>query len=332
MSNFISLGLLATIVVSTPQSGWLQDFDSALKVAAESERDVLVEFSGSDWCPWCKKMEAAIFGRPKFAEKAGKEYVLVKVDLPRSPQIKAQVPDFDRNQILVLEYRIETYPTILLMTADGTPYARMGFVEGGPKVFREHVEQLRQQFRPDHVEALRIIQSFAEGDEEQRAELAELALALYPKLPTTSQLLGKLAPILSQFQALDPDNASGSLARALKLLLPSGFATRQQMQCAEDIDPDNALGLQELSVLADCLTVYNKEGRLRVAQKVLKLHKLGTIRDERAAKALYANGCIWIAQELAELGTAKELGRLALPYLKGEVDLGARVRKVLDTQ
>ena len=335
MLIFLSAGLLASVATAaapTPQSGWSQNFDEAQKQALETKRDLLVEFSGSDWCPWCKKIEADVFGRSEFVQRASEQYVLVQVDLPRSPQVIAKVPDFDRNQMLAAEYRIGSFPTVSLMTPGGEVYARTGYQAGGVDAYWKHLEQLRGKFRADHVRALELIAKFDAAQAEERAELARQALALYPKLPKTSSLLRPLVPVLGHWETLDANNKAGQWAKALTLFLPDGYASRAQIEAGQQLDTDNALGVLELAVFADSLTVHNKEGRRRVANAIVALDKLGPIRDERAAAALYANGCLWTANTLGDLARAKDLGHKALEHIKDDAQLEAQVRKVLRKQ
>ena len=123
---------------------WLTDFDAAKAKAAEESKDLLVDFSGSDWCYWCQRLDGEIFSKPAFIDQAGKHFVFVKIDFPsdmsaQSRQLQAQ------NQQLAQRYRIQGYPTVILMRPDGTPYAETGYLEGGPDAYLKHLEELRGQ-------------------------------------------------------------------------------------------------------------------------------------------------------------------------------------------
>src|ERR671939_312038 len=63
---------------------WKTDFAQAKAAAAESKRFILLDFTGSDWCPWCVRMDKEVLERPAFADFAAKHLVLVKLDFPRS--------------------------------------------------------------------------------------------------------------------------------------------------------------------------------------------------------------------------------------------------------
>ena len=66
---------------------WLTDLPKALKEAKAENKIVLVDFTGSDWCVWCKKLDKDTFSKPEFAEYAKKNLVLVQLDYPdKKPQ------------------------------------------------------------------------------------------------------------------------------------------------------------------------------------------------------------------------------------------------------
>lgn len=96
---------------------WHQSFEEASAVSRETGKPMLVNFTGSDWCSFCVKLKSEVFETAEF-EKWGKQnVVLVEIDYPKrspqSPKIKAQ------NQELAKRFNITSYPTVLLMTAEG---------------------------------------------------------------------------------------------------------------------------------------------------------------------------------------------------------------------
>ncbi|MBR3957884.1 MAG: thioredoxin family protein, partial [Kiritimatiellae bacterium] len=66
--------LAAFAKTSTPE-GWLDDYDAALKKAAVENKYVVVDFSGSDWCGWCKRLDKEVFSQKDFVSEAKKNYV-----------------------------------------------------------------------------------------------------------------------------------------------------------------------------------------------------------------------------------------------------------------
>jgi thioredoxin-related protein len=113
---------------------WKTDFTQAKVVAAESKRFILLDFTGSDWCPWCIRMDKEVFGRPAFADFAAKHLVLVKLDFPRSkPQPAAEKV---QNEQLAQKFGIQGYPTYVLLDSTGNEVRRQeGYLPGGPVEF-----------------------------------------------------------------------------------------------------------------------------------------------------------------------------------------------------
>ena len=66
--------------------GWITDMDAAKKQAAEQKKDLMIEFTGSDWCPPCMQLRANVFSKPDFQKEAQKNFVLVELDYPRGKE------------------------------------------------------------------------------------------------------------------------------------------------------------------------------------------------------------------------------------------------------
>ena len=125
------------------QSIWMTDFEEAKAKAADSGKDLLMDFSGSDWCYWCQRLDDEVFSKQGFIDKASEDFVFVKIDFPSDKSHQSRQLQ-EQNQRLARIYGIEGYPTIILAHPDGTPYAQTGYIEGGPDVYLEHLQELRQ--------------------------------------------------------------------------------------------------------------------------------------------------------------------------------------------
>ena len=96
---------------------WLTDSTAALAQAREKNRPVLIEFTGSDWCPGCIQLDRAVFQTEAFQKYAAENLVLLKVDFPRKPLSAAQRA---HNEKLRLQYKVQGFPTIVVLKSDGT--------------------------------------------------------------------------------------------------------------------------------------------------------------------------------------------------------------------
>ena len=131
--------LLGVSSASAQKPGWSDDESKALAQAKTDKKMVLMDFTGSDWCSWCMKMDKEVFSDPSFKQYATDNLVLVELDFPhqkpQSAEIKAQ------NEKLAKEYGVEGFPTMVLLDADGKKVKVFdGYQEGGAKAF---IDQLK---------------------------------------------------------------------------------------------------------------------------------------------------------------------------------------------
>lgn len=126
--------------------GWTQDFDAAKATAAKEKKDLLIDFTGSDWCGWCIKLNDEVFSKDAFKEAAPKDFVLVELDFPQKPENVSKQSDEmkARNKKLSEEYGIRGFPTIILADAKGRPYAQTGYQPDGPEKYLAHLADLRK--------------------------------------------------------------------------------------------------------------------------------------------------------------------------------------------
>jgi thioredoxin-related protein len=113
---------------------WQTDYKQALAQAAKEKKRVLLDFTGSDWCPFCIQMEKEVLTQADFKAFAAHKLILVKLDFPRRKQIPPA--EAEQNQKMQQEFAIEGFPTYVLLDPAGTEVRRqVGYLEGGPKEF-----------------------------------------------------------------------------------------------------------------------------------------------------------------------------------------------------
>lgn len=128
-----------------PAADWMTDFDAAQKKAVEEKKDLLINFTGSDWCGWCIRLKEEVFSQGAFKKMAPSEFVLVELDFPRKPENVEKQPEAvrEQNEALAEKYGVQGFPTIILADAQGRPYAQTGYEEGGVDNYLVHLAQLR---------------------------------------------------------------------------------------------------------------------------------------------------------------------------------------------
>lgn len=119
---------------------WLTNFEQAREQAAETERPILANFTGSDWCGWCIRLDREVFSKDEFKEFSAENLVLLMIDFPR----QKEMPDEEReeNAQLAQTYGVRGFPTILLLDAEGEVIGRTGYRRGGPVEYVEHLAEL----------------------------------------------------------------------------------------------------------------------------------------------------------------------------------------------
>ena len=121
---------------------WLTDAAKAQSQAKAEKKLVMLDFTGSDWCGWCIKLNKEVFSKPEFAEHAKKNLVLVEVDFPRRKQLSPEQKK--ANGALAAKYHIEGYPTLIILDGSGQKVGQMGYLAGGPKAFIAELDKLKK--------------------------------------------------------------------------------------------------------------------------------------------------------------------------------------------
>jgi thioredoxin-related protein len=187
--------------------GWTSDFEAAKKQAAESKKDLLIDFTGSDWCGWCIKLVDEVFKHDAFKDGVKDTFVLVELDFPKD---KTKVSDEvrEQNEKLGKKYGIQGYPTILLTDADGRPYASTGYQKGGPEKYVAHLNELQTK-KTARDEAFAAAEK-AEGVEKAKALIAALD-AMQLSEASVATFYGD---VVERIKAADPEDTAGFSKKA----------------------------------------------------------------------------------------------------------------------
>ena len=124
--SFIFLAVLA-LNLHAAEAKWLTDFEAAKKQAATESKPILMDFTGSTWCPPCKALKKNVFSTPEFAEFASKNLVLVELDYPRNTSKASKAL-----QALSDDFKVEAFPTIVILDKSGKELGRMEGYGGDP--------------------------------------------------------------------------------------------------------------------------------------------------------------------------------------------------------
>jgi protein disulfide-isomerase len=144
LTQFLAICTVAVLTISAARAaeGWGDNFDKAAAQAKSENKLLLLDFTGSDWCPWCIKLDKEVFSQSEFKDFASKNLVLVEVDFPQTkPQpsaVKAQ------NERLQNKFAIQGYPTVVVLNSEGKKVGELGYQPGGAKPFIAELEKLKK--------------------------------------------------------------------------------------------------------------------------------------------------------------------------------------------
>jgi thioredoxin-related protein len=138
------LACCALLTVSAADLNWLTDVPKAEAQAKTDNKLVLLDFTGSDWCGWCMKLDAETFSKPEFADYAKKNLVLVQLDYPNK---KSQSDELKKaNAALQVKYNIEGFPTLIALKPDGTiVWKQVGYLGGGPQALIAKLDDAKKK-------------------------------------------------------------------------------------------------------------------------------------------------------------------------------------------
>lgn len=133
-----ALLLLLTLSPTLRANPWMVNADEALRQAQAENKAVLLDFTGSDWCGWCKRLKAEVFSTSTFEDFAARNLVCLRVDFPRGHSLPPALAT--QNQDLARRYGIQAFPTIVLLNSSGMEIGRTGYQPGGPAAYIQHLE------------------------------------------------------------------------------------------------------------------------------------------------------------------------------------------------
>jgi thioredoxin-related protein len=123
---------------------WLEDFPAAQVLARDQKKQLFVDFTGSDWCLPCIALHRNVLSTRMFLDFAKDRFVLVSVDFPRNkiqPDNLVQV-----NRILARTYKVNGFPTVLILDANGTEVHRTTGYNGASAA--DYIKGLKTKRQP----------------------------------------------------------------------------------------------------------------------------------------------------------------------------------------
>jgi thioredoxin-related protein len=125
---------------------WQENFDEAKKIASEQDKNIIIVFSGSDWCAPCIKLDKNIWQSEAFKKEANEEWVLVKANFPRKKANELSKEQTELNRKLAEKYNIEgSFPLVVILDKSGKVLGKMGFKNVTPEEYIKMIHALEKK-------------------------------------------------------------------------------------------------------------------------------------------------------------------------------------------
>lgn len=122
LATFLTLSLLTLTAAAEAKSGWDENYAQALSEAKQEKKDVLLNFTGSDWCIYCIKLDENVFSKADFLRLSKDNLKLVELDFPQQKTLSREVQQ--QNERLKSQFNVQGFPTIILVDSKGRERAR----------------------------------------------------------------------------------------------------------------------------------------------------------------------------------------------------------------
>lgn len=123
----LSVAIAPAASATTPGVTW-RSWDRGLEEAKGSGRPLLVDVY-TDWCGWCRRMEADVYSRPEIRDYLSRKFVTVKLDAEALDAARYQGRDFT-SRSLAARFGVNGYPTTIFLRPDGErPVNVPGYVD-----------------------------------------------------------------------------------------------------------------------------------------------------------------------------------------------------------
>lgn len=168
---------VASFVLRAEPPGFTSDYNAALERAAAEDKPVLAVFSGSDWCYWCKQLDADYFSRQEFTDAVKDRLVLLFVDNPKD-QSKLDIKAASLNPQLAEKYGVKGLPALLILDPFGVKLGDAQRMKMPPAEWGKYLaDEAWRLYRPGSAEEPSALPpakfTIGDGDDAKEYDLAD---------------------------------------------------------------------------------------------------------------------------------------------------------------
>jgi thioredoxin-related protein len=271
--TILSLPSHAAVTGAKPlplSGGWTNDFEAARKKAAAENKNLLLDFTGSDWCGPCITLKKTILSQDAFKQGVKEHFVLVELDYPRDKSLLSP-ETVEQNRKLAERYSIRSFPTVLLVDPEGRPFSQVSLFSGGPE---EGVKKVN--------EALTILRdrdkAFASAEKLNGPDKAKALFSALEAMKLRDQHIATFyGDVVEQIRASDPGDESG-VVKTLEMKSKMENLLKELKNLGRSSKLEEALALVE-----NALTSGDFEGEMKQQVAYEKVRLLRHLKQDDAA-------------------------------------------------
>ncbi len=299
---------------------WHTDIDEARREAAASGKHVLVNFTGTGWCSWCKKLEKEVFSTAVFADSMAERYVLVVVDFGRDGSARTDLPFAKKNNELKEALGVDAFPTVALMTATGVAYGERGYERGGAGAYVEKLAAAHAEAAHLEEAVPRIAGAITSAKTPEEAIAAGDA-GIQLLSDAGAHALGvPLVPLVRATLSSSEANSERE-AKALKALSGANVVDAELIDRAFRVDPKNAAGLPEAALAAAMRTLDGPDAVDPLIARIESMLSTMIVHDKQVAAQLYGDCAYWIKAWQRDADRSRAMAAFALRLGPKDPDL-----------
>lgn len=117
---------------------WETNYQQAVERAEKENKLIMMEFTGSDWCPPCMMLKEQVLGKKQFIEKVKDKIVLLELDFPQNKEQSEELKK--QNNELAEKHTVKAFPSIIFINPKGEVVKRfLGSVDMGQML--KHIDE-----------------------------------------------------------------------------------------------------------------------------------------------------------------------------------------------
>lgn len=145
MKKIASCLLFCLVVATTFAQNWNYNFDKAKEQAIQENKNIIMIFSGSDWCAPCIRLDKNIWQSEEFEKVSNEKWVLVKLNFPRKKANELSEEQMTHNRSLAEKYNKEgSFPLVVVLQPDGKVLGKLGFKNVSPDEYIKMIEAVEK--------------------------------------------------------------------------------------------------------------------------------------------------------------------------------------------